>query len=78
MAIKFNVPAICKLSFFRILMFQQTSASTCKAHDFYYSIKINARVKRRHKYSFVLMLMSLSNLGEARTEKEQTRRRFWK
>ena len=46
-------------------MFQQTSATTCKAHDFYYSIKINARVKRRHKYSFVLMLTSLSNLGEA-------------
>ena len=24
-------------------MYQQTSATTCKAHDFYYSIKINAR-----------------------------------
>ena len=32
-----------------ILMYQQTSATTCKAHDFYYSIKINARDKRRHK-----------------------------
>ena len=31
-------------------MFQQTSATTCKAHDFYYSIKINARNKRRHKH----------------------------
>ena len=34
------MPAICRLSFFRILMSQQTSATTCKAHDFYYSIKI--------------------------------------
>ena len=34
------MPAICKLSFFRISMSQQTSATTCKAHDFYYSIKI--------------------------------------
>ena len=35
-----KMPAICKLSFFRISMSQQTSATTCKAHDFYYSIKI--------------------------------------
>ena len=34
------MPAICKLSFLRISMSQQTSATTCKAHDFYYSIKI--------------------------------------
>ena len=54
------MPAICKLSFFRILMYQQTSATTCKAHDFYYSIKINARDKRRHKgYYCALCLVSL-------------------
>ena len=48
-----KMQAICKLSFFRILMFLQTSATTCKAHDFYYSIKINARDKRRHKCLFL-------------------------
>ena len=47
-----KMPAICKLSFFRILIFQQTSATICKAHDFFYSIKINARDKRRHKCFF--------------------------
>ena len=34
------MPAIRKLSFFRISMSQQTSATACKPHDFYYSIKI--------------------------------------
>ena len=31
---------ICKLAFFRILMSQETSVTTCKAHNLYYSIKI--------------------------------------
>ena len=40
-----KMPAICMLSFFWILMFQQNSATICKAHNFYYSIEINARDK---------------------------------
>lgn len=35
-----KLPPICKLSFFRILVSQQTSTTICKAHDSYYLTKI--------------------------------------
>ena len=51
---KIKMSPICKLSFFRILVSQRTSATTCKAHDFnYYSIKI------RHKNSFTPQLLAV-------------------
>ena len=40
-------------------MSQQTSATTWKAHDFYYSIKINARDKRRHKKYFTSLWINI-------------------
>ena len=46
-------------------MYQQTSATTCKAHDLYYSIKINARDKRRHKLFFGIdHYISIADIAE--------------